>query len=111
MSNGNQQGVGAPARKGLHPLAWIAIGCGGLIVVGVVVAMVLGIFAAKKLGEVGDNPAKAAEWFIKMNPDLELVEHDESAGTMTVRQESTGETVTANSEDLKEGRSSSASAD
>ena len=48
-----------------------------------------GWFAAKKIKEVaGDfeaNPGRtAAEFIVKMNPDLEIVESDDDAGTITV---------------------------
>lgn len=97
------------AKKGLHPLAWVAIGCGALLVIGLVVVVAGGLFVAKKVGDVAEdfekNPTKAAaELVVKLNPELDLVESDEAAGTMTVRNNKTGEQATLNFDDIAEGR-------
>lgn len=96
-------------KKGLGPLAWIAIGCGGLIVIGILVATVGGIFVARKAKDVvqsfEENPAKAAaEMAVRINPELELVESDDDAGTMTIRNKETGEVATFNFKDIAEGK-------
>jgi hypothetical protein len=98
-----------PAKKGLSPLAWIAIGCGGILVLGVLVVgglvMAGGLFAKKQLDKFEQNPAvAAAELIVRANPDLELVESDAEAGTLTVRDKKTGEVTTINAEDIQEGR-------
>ncbi len=107
MSNGES------GKKGLSPIAWIAIGCGALLVIGgiaVVGVVGFGIFKAKQaVEEVAEdfeaNPAKAtAEMIVKLNPELELVESDDEAGTITFRNTSTGEEATVNFEDIAEGR-------
>lgn len=79
-------------KKGLSPLVWIGIGCGGLLLVGAVVLSVGGYFAVKTASDfVGDNPAAAAaEAIVRINPELELVESDREGGTITVRESSTG---------------------
>ncbi len=103
MSNGN---VGQ--KKGLHPLVWVGIGCAGLVIIGFIAIAGLGLFAAKKVAEVAEDvakdPAKAAEWVIKANPELELVETDREAGTMTIRKKDTGETMTVDYSDIREGK-------
>lgn len=99
-------------KKGLGTLAWIAIGCVGLLVIAGIVFVVGGMFVAKKAGDfvedLQDNPeaaaAMAAEMFVKANPELELVESDREAGTMTIRNKSDGETITINYEDLEKGK-------
>lgn len=106
MSNGSQPEV---AKKGTSPWVWVAIGCGALVVLGVVVTLAVGLFVAKKVGDVAAdvqrNPAlAAARLVVKANPDLEEVDVDEKAGTITVRQKSTGEVVTVSFEDLENGR-------
>lgn len=92
-------------KKGLSPLAWIAIGCGGLLLIGIVVLSVGGYFAAKTVSDyVGDNPAAAAaEAMVRLNPELELVESDRGAGTITIREKSTGKEVTVNYSQLERG--------
>jgi hypothetical protein len=44
-------GPAQPPKKGLHPLIWVAIGCGGLIFLAVVLFMALGFFALRKAKE------------------------------------------------------------
>ena len=98
-------------KKGLPTLAWVAIGCGVIVVIMVLVLTVGGLFMAKKIKDVAgdldfeDNPAmSAARLIVRMNPELEEVAVDEEAGTITVRHTDTGETVTVDIEDLKDGK-------
>lgn len=93
-------------KKGLSPLAWIGIGCGGLLLLGIVVLSVGGYFAAKTASEfMGDNPtAAAAEALVRINPELDLVDSDREAGTITIREKSTGKEVTVNYSQLKQGQ-------
>ena len=97
------------AKKGLSPLAWV------LIILGVVFVLMMGACvacglvvtqAARELAsDFEANPAKAmAELAVRANPDIELVESDDDAGTMTVRNTETGEELTLNFEDITEGR-------
>jgi hypothetical protein len=109
MTNGAPPGAPAQGKKGLPVLAWIAIGCGGLVVLAGVAFMLLGWFAVSKARDVaGDfekNPTKAAaEMVVRMNPELELVESDDDAGTLTIREKSSGKVVTFDYDDIKEGR-------
>lgn len=99
----------AGKKKGLPVLAWVGIGCGALVLVGVIgfVALVgFGVSKAKDVvGDFQDNPAKAAaELVVRMNPDLELVSSDDAAGTMTIRNQKDGELLTLNFDDIAEGR-------
>ncbi len=101
MSNGQ--------KKALHPMAWVAIGCAGLLLVDFLVVAVGGAFAFKKGKEIVEemeaNPTKtAAELFVKLNPELELIETDEATGMMTIRNKKTEETVTLDYEAVKDGR-------
>jgi hypothetical protein len=95
-------------KKGLSPWAWVAIGCGGLIVLSFIVVSMSGMFLAKKAADfvedVQENPEAAAEMLIKMNPDLELVESDRDAGTITIREKESGEVITVNYEDIEKGK-------
>ena len=105
MSNGKQ----APASKGLPVWAWVGIGCGALMILVLIVAMVGGFFVARKVKDVAadfeDNPAMAtARMIVKLNPELEEVSTDEDEGTITVRNTRTGEEMTVNFEDIEEGK-------
>jgi hypothetical protein len=58
------------------------------------------------------NPGLAtARAIVKLNPELEEVAVDEEAGTITVRNTKTGEEITVDFEDLKEGKLSFSSGD
>ncbi len=94
-----------PAKKGMGPLAWIAIGCVGVILLGIVAVGVGGFFVAKKgkefVEEMEDNPAKKmAEMAIKMNPDTDFIESDEE----TVTFEKDGERMTLSFADIQDGK-------
>lgn len=92
-------------KKGLGPLAWVGIGCGVLLVIGMIVLGAGGYFVKKQVDKIADNPGfAAAELMVRANPDLELVSSDREKNTLTVRNKKTGETLTFNAEDIKEGR-------
>lgn len=98
-----------PARKGLHPLAWVGIGCGGLLVVAIIaVAFLFG--AAKRkydsvVKEFKENPQKVvAEKVVELNPDFEMLSENDEAGEMTIRNKATGEETTISYQDLAEGK-------
>jgi hypothetical protein len=98
-----------PKKKGLHPVAWVGIGCGGLLVVAVLAGSLLVGMCKRKVEhfkqELASNPHKAAaEMIVRLNPDLETVADDETAGEMTIRVKSSGEEVTVSYADLAEGR-------
>ena len=103
--------VDAQQKQGRPTLAWVAIGCGVLVVIMVLVLTVSGLFMAKKIKDVAgdldfeDDPAmSAARLIVRMNPELEEVAVDTEAGTITVRHTDTGETVTVDIDDLQDGK-------
>lgn len=96
-------------KKGLHPLAWVAIGCGAIVVIGGILFAIGAGFLINKakdaVEEFEANPAKAAaETIVRINPDLDLMSSDEEAGTITFRNNKTDEVVTLDYEDIKEGK-------
>ena len=98
-----------PPKKGLSPLAWIGIGCGALAVLAAIGFTIMlaagGWFLKKQADKLEKNPTLvAAEWIVRANPDLEVVSSDEQAGTLTIKNTKTGETVTMNAKDVEEGR-------
>jgi len=97
------------AKKKTSPLVWILVGCGGLVLLVAIIMLVAGVFVAKKAGsylkEAEKNPAMAAaKMVVAMNPDLETVSADDAAGTITIRNKKSGEVVTLDLEDVKEGK-------
>ena len=94
----------APAKKGMPALAWVGIGCGGLILVAIVAAILLFKAGADKIKEFAANPEKAgAEMIVSMNPDLEMVSQDEGKGEMTIRTKD-GKEMTLSYKDIAEGK-------
>jgi|CXWL01.1.fsa_nt_gi hypothetical protein len=107
MSVDPVQGAGQPAKKGIGVWGWVAIGCGLLMVLGLVTCFGVGMFVKNKVsGMASDfekNPAKAAaEMAVRLNPDVELVSSDDEK--MTVKDKKTGKVVTVNFEDAQEGK-------
>lgn len=108
MSNGQYPppppGAGAPPKPGLPTWAKVLIGCGcAALLLGAVGIGLLG-WGAKKAAEYVSDPAKMAELIISQDPNLEVVENNKSAGTITVRDKTTGETTTFNYADITEGK-------
>jgi uncharacterized protein YneF (UPF0154 family) len=100
MSNG---------KKGMPIWAWFGIGCGVIALIVIVVLVVGGMFVANKVKGVAEDFEKnpelaAARMVVKFNPEIEEVAVDEEAGTMTVRETSTGKQFTVSLADLKEGK-------
>jgi len=96
-------------KKKMSALGWVAIGCGAIAIVAILAigAMVAagGWFFKKQANKFEENPAvAAAEWAIRANPDVELVDSDVKAGTITFRDKKSGEVVTMNAEDIKDGK-------
>lgn len=103
-------------KKGLSPVAWILIGCVGLLLLGSLAVGACGLFVAKKVGdaaeEFAENPGrKMAEMAVRVNPDLELLETDDDAETVTVRNKETGEEFTLDWSDIEEGKFSMSSSE
>lgn len=96
---------GTPApKKGMGPLGWIAIGCGAIALVVVLLFAVGGyIFKKKVVDPALENPTMAAaETLVRLNPDLELISSDPAKNTLTVKNKKTGEVVTINAESIQE---------
>ena len=95
----------APPRKSGKALTWILAGCGGLLVVVLIGGVAGFLWMKKKVGNLQSNPAvAAAELIIRANPELEVVSTDYAKGTITMRNKKTGETLTMDANDVKQGR-------
>jgi len=96
----------AQPKKGMGPLAWIGIGCGVIILIGIIV-MGAGayLFKTKVVDPLQKNPGMVvARGIIAANPDLELVSADDNSQTITVHNKKTNETLTMSLDDVKNGR-------
>jgi hypothetical protein len=93
-----------PPKKGMGPLAWIGIGCGAIVVIGLIVLAIGAFWLKNKASQFKNNPARAAMEIAAMaNPDLEVVSSDDKAQTVTIHNKKTNETMTLNAEDVKNG--------
>lgn len=98
-----------PAAKKTSPWVWVGVGCGVLLLLTVLAFVALGVFVFKKgkdfVKTAEKNPAvAAAKIAAAVNPEIEVVDSDDEAGTVTLRNKKTGETITLNAEDIKKGR-------
>jgi hypothetical protein len=95
-----------PAPNKMSPLAKVAIGCGIVVVICALLAaaaLSFGVHWVKK--KVGDNPTLAvAEAIVRANPELEVVDSDSKAGTLTIKNTKTGEVITMNAKDIQDGK-------
>lgn len=101
--------TGAGEKKGFGVWGWLAIGCVGLIVVAGLLTFACTAIVAKKaknfVDEASENPAmSAAEMVVRLNPNLELVEKDEAAGTLTIYDKQQEKRVTLDLDDVMEGK-------
>jgi hypothetical protein len=96
---------GAPKKKGLPALAWVGIGCGVIALIVLIVLAAGTCWGVSKVKEFGENPEmNTAKLIVAANPELELVESDDEAGTLTVRNTKTGEEMTVDVSEIKDGR-------
>lgn len=94
----------APAKKGLSAGAWIGIGCGGIVLLGILIAVIGGMFIWGAVSGLLENPEKAAaEMVVALNPELEAVSKDDDKGEMTIRTKD-GKEMTLSYKDISEGR-------
>ena len=99
-------------KKGLSPLAWVGIGCVGLVVLIGIGLMAAGWFVSKKVKEFAENPVEATARTIALaSPEIEFVSSDEETRTVVFRNEKTGEEITLNFEDIENGNFSFENAD
>lgn len=96
-------------KKGLSPLAWVAIGCAVLVVLAGVVAVGGMWFVGRKVSQFAEeaekNPAlTAAKAIAAFNPEIEVVDAESDQDRITFRNTKTGETFVVEAQDVKEGR-------
>lgn len=91
-------------KKGMPTLAWVGIGCGGIILLGIILAVVMGSVVWDKVSDFAENPEKSlAQLVVRGNSDLEFVSDNEGAGEMTVRTKE-GKTITLSYKEIAEGK-------
>jgi len=96
-------------KKGMSGLAIAGFGCGGLILIILVVGFIFVGKACNKISEVaGDftkNPAKATAMLVlKMNPDIEIISTDDTKNEVTFKEKQSDEVITMSFDDLAQGK-------
>ena len=97
------------AKKKTSVWAWVAIGCVGIMVLGAV-AVGGGLWwVGRKAKAMAEDPTAVVEMIAAMNPDIEVVDRDAGNGKVTLRNKQTGEVVTVDLDDIRQGKISFAS--
>ncbi|HLY20472.1 MAG TPA: hypothetical protein VKR61_24765 [Bryobacteraceae bacterium] len=102
----------AAAPRKTSPIVWILVAVLGLFVLTGIAVVGAGVFLVHKAKQAGldpelmrNNPGLAtAKLLAATNPDLEVVSVDDGRGRITIRQKSTGKTMTVSFDDMKRGR-------
>ncbi len=88
--------IPAAPKKGLGPLAWVGIGCGSLVVLGIiafaVVALVFGPKAKQMIEDAQKNPTRmVASTMVSVSAgQMELIAEDDVNKRYTVRTKQSG---------------------
>jgi len=94
-----------PAKKGTPIWVWLLVGFFGLALMVVAAAGMFMYWAASKVKEVGANPGTAiVKMIAAANPDIDVIDSDEKAGKITVRDKKTGKVVTIDMDSVKDGK-------
>ena len=101
-----------PGKKKMGPLGWVLIGCGGIVVLGIIVVVALGLFVVHKAKQAGldpelmkSNPGLAgAKMLVAMNPDLEMTSVDDARGVVHIHDKKQNKNFILNFEDAKKGK-------
>src|SRR5439155_16687288 len=102
----------APIARKTSPIVWVLVAVLGLFVLGAVAVLGAGYFVVHKARQAGldpelmrRNPGLAVSKLVAtINPDGEVVNTDEGAGTITVRATNTGKTITMSFDQAKTGQ-------
>ena len=94
-----------PQKKGMPALGWIGIGCGTVLLIGIVAISLLVGFCKRKVDDWSQNPErKMAEFMINANPDYSVVMSNDETMEMTIKEDKTGKETTFSYKDIAEGK-------
>jgi hypothetical protein len=101
-----------PGPKKTSPIVWILLIVGGLFLLGVLGVVGTGMFFLHKARQAGfdpelmrNNPGLAISKMVTaFNPDVEVLDHNDRDGTITVRDRKTGKVVKMTFDDVKNGQ-------
>ena len=89
-----------PQKKGLSPLAWIGIGCGGIVVLAIIGFIVVGVMFGGKakqfIEDAQKNPTRAtASMMVTASAgQFEMVAEDDANKRYTVKEKQSGKLTT-----------------
>lgn len=101
-----------PPQKKSNVLTWLVVGCGTIMILGVIAVFLGGYFVWNKAKQAGLDPElmqkqpalAVAKMAAALDSDIEVVTVDEDRGLITFKKKSTGETMTVNVDQAKSGR-------
>lgn len=107
-----QQSFPPPPEKKSNVWAWVLIGCGTFVVLGIIGVVLGGFFVWNKAKQAGLDPelmekhpaVATAKLMAALNPDIEVVSIDEEKELITVKDKKTGRVVTVSLDKAKDGR-------
>ena len=102
----------APVKRKTSPLVWVLVIILGLFLLGAIAVVGTGLFIVHKVRQAGfdpelmrQNPGLAITKMIaKANPDVDVLNTDESSGKITVRDKKTGKVVTMTFDEAKNSK-------
>lgn len=101
-----------PQKKGISALGWVGIGCGSVLLIGIVVVSLLIGWCNRKVGEVKQNPERfMAEVAINAHPDYSVVTSNDETKEMTIKEDKTGKETTFSYKDIADGKFAMKSSD
>ena len=89
-------------KKGLGTIAWVLIGCLGIVVLGVGTLTIGTVWLGKKAIDAAKDPVLLAETAVRMHPDYDLVDSDADDGTLRIRRASDNELFTVDVDEILE---------
>lgn len=94
-----------PPKKGIPVWAWLIIGVVVMTFLAIITVSVAGYFFFKKAEQVARNPLSAlVRIAAAANPDVDVIDVNETTGKVTIRDKKTGKTVTIDGDAIKDGR-------
>lgn len=94
-----------PVKKGMPVWAWLLIAFFGLVFLAGIALTFFTYLFVKKAEQAAKNPLSAiVQIAAAANPDIDVIDVNESTGKVTIRDKKTGKTVTIDGDAIKDGK-------